>query len=270
MAWQETYHHPLQVFVNNDAVLLMLPSECQVHELTALLTPENVESYLAQKLEQTGTFGAHFRENAGRALLLPKQNFRKRMPLWLNRLRSKKLLQSIQRFEDFPILLETWRTCLQDEFDLPHLKACLEEIHTREIRITAIETNKPSPFADGLVWRQTNQYMYEDDTPLASNRISLKGELLRDLLFSSHLRPQIPRALIEELEAKRQRTHQDRRLVQRRNRTRCERSGDRGRHDEIARGDDLPDMRNPGPQEDAHLRFGVKCKGCRSYAHGYE
>jgi ATP-dependent helicase Lhr and Lhr-like helicase len=206
-AWQEAYHHPLQVFVNNDAVLLMLPSECQPQTLMALLTPDNVESYLVKKLEQTGYFGARFRENAGRALLLPKQNFKKRMPLWLNRLRSKKLLQTIQGFEDFPILLETWRGCLRDEFDLPNLKACLEEIRTHEIHVTAIKTTKPSPFADGLVWRQTNQYMYEDDTPLASDKVSLKTDLLRELLFSSHLRPKIPKALIENLEAKRQRTH---------------------------------------------------------------
>jgi len=206
-AWQETYHQPLQVFVNNDAVLLMLPSECQPQTLMELLTPDNVESYLVKKLEQTGYFGARFRENAGRALLLPKQNFKKRMPLWLNRLRSKKLLQTIQGFEDFPILLETWRSCLRDEFDLPSLKACLEEIRTHEIRVTAIKTQKPSPFADGLVWRQTNQYMYEDDTPLASDKVSLKTDLLRELLFSSHLRPKIPKSLIETLEAKRQRTH---------------------------------------------------------------
>ncbi|MCG8375480.1 MAG: hypothetical protein MI702_03270, partial [Chlorobiales bacterium] len=161
-AWQERYGHPLQVFVNNDAVLLMLPCECSVQELTTLLTPENVESHLAAKLEQTGTFGAHFRENASRALLLPKQNFKKRMPLWLNRVRSKKLLQSIQRYEDFPILLETWRTCLQDEFDLPNLKLCLERIHTQEIQVTAVHTHRPSPFAGSLIWRQTNKYMYED------------------------------------------------------------------------------------------------------------
>lgn len=204
MAWEETYGPPLQVFVNNDAVLLMLPSECSAQALMTLLTPENVEAYLVRKLEQTGTFGALFRENASRALLLPKQNFKKRMPLWLNRLRSKKLLQSIQRFEDFPILLETWRTCLQDQFDLPNLKACLDEIHTQQIRFTAAKTDRPSPFADGLIWRQTNQYMYEDDTPLASQKVSLKGDLLRDLLFSSQLRPRIPIALIRELEAKRQ------------------------------------------------------------------
>lgn len=205
-AWQERYKHDLQVFVNNDAVLLSLPAESQAHELMTLLTPENCEAYLTQKLEQSAFFGAHFRENAGRALLLPKQNFRKRMPLWLNRLRSKKLLQTVQGLADFPILLETWRTCLHDSFDLPSLKSCLERVHTREIRITETRTDSPSPFASGLVWRQTNQRMYEDDTPLAADRISLKGELMRDLLFSSHLRPQIPLALVQELEAKRQRS----------------------------------------------------------------
>ncbi len=203
-AWQERFGQTLQTFVNNDAVLFMLPCTGDTQAFMSLLTPENVESYLIKKLEQTGTFGAHFRENAGRALLLPKQNFRKRMPLWLNRLRSKKLMQTVRRFEDFPVLLETWRSCLQDEFDLPNLKRCLEEVLTHAIQVTTVRTQQPSPFAGSLVWRQTHQHMYEDDTPLAADRVSVKRDLLQELLFTSHLRPQIPGELIRELEAKRQ------------------------------------------------------------------
>jgi ATP-dependent Lhr-like helicase len=208
MAWEEKFKTPLQVFIHNDAILLMLPSEFNAMELLRLITPENMEQYLVKKLEQTGFFGAHFRENAGRSLLLPRQNFRKRMPLWLNRLRSKKLLQTIRSFEDFPVLLETWRTCLQDEFDLANLKSCLEKIQTHEIRVSETATQKPSPFASGLIWQQTNQYMYDNDTPLGANQVSLKGELIRELVQASHLRPKIPVERIQELEAKRQRYFQ--------------------------------------------------------------
>ena len=70
-------------------------------------------------------------------------------------------------YPDFPILLETWRTCLQDEFDLENLKRLLEEIRRGEIKISEVVTQAASPFADGLVWKQTNTYMYEDDSPVS-------------------------------------------------------------------------------------------------------
>ena len=169
-------------------------------------TPENLERLLRQTLEKTAFFGAKFRENAGRALLLPRSNFKKRLPLWLNRLRSKKLMDAVMTYPDFPILLETWRTCLQDEFDLENLKRLLEEIRSGEIKITEVVTQAASPFADGLIWKQTNTYMYEDDSPLSGKASRLSQELLKEVLFSHRLRPRIPRALVETLEAKLQRT----------------------------------------------------------------
>ncbi|MGC1401601.1 MAG: ATP-dependent helicase, partial [Thermodesulfobacteriota bacterium] len=129
-----------------------------------------------------------------------------RLPLWLNRLRSKKLMDAVMSYPDFPILLETWRTCLQDEFDLENLKRLLEEIRRGEIKISEVVTQAASPFAGGLVWKQTNTYMYEDDSPLSGKASRLSQELLKEVLFSQRLRPRIPRALVETLEAKLQRT----------------------------------------------------------------
>ena len=129
-AWEEKERKPLQFIENDDAILLMLPREFRAHDLFSLLTPENVETFLRKRLEQTGFFGARFRENAERALLLPKASFKRRMPLWLIRLRSKELLAAVSSYEDFPIVLETWRTCLEDEFDLPHVRSVIEELRT--------------------------------------------------------------------------------------------------------------------------------------------
>ncbi len=205
-AWEKKYKYRLEIFVNNDCVLLMLPHEITPKDIFDLITPENIEPLLRQKLEETGFFGARFRENAGRALLLPKASFKKRLPLWLNRLRSKKLMDAIMQYSDFPILLETWRTCLQDEFDLENLKCVLEEIHRGEIKVTETTTTSASPFADSLIWRQTDKYMYEDDTPSYGKKSSLSQDLLKEVAFSSHIRPRIPDELIQRLEEKLKRT----------------------------------------------------------------
>ncbi len=205
-AWEERYHNHLEVIENNDCILLMLPHDFSTEDVLNLVTPENLEGLLRQTLEKTAFFGAKFRENAGRALLLPRSDFKKRLPLWLNRLRSKTLMDAVMAYPDFPILLETWRTCLQDEFDLENLKRLLEEIRRGEIKISEVVTQTASPFADGLVWKQTNTYMYEDDSPLSGKASRLSQGLLKEVLFSQRLRPRIPRTLVETLEAKLQRT----------------------------------------------------------------
>ncbi len=205
-AWEEREHTPLQVIEADDALLLMLPREVESRDIVSLLSSENVEAFLRKKLEQTGFFGARFRENAERALLLPKSGFKRRMPLWLIRLRAKELLEAVRHYEDFPILIETWRTCLEDEFDLENLKAMLDELRDGRITISETVTRAASPFASHLVWKQTNKYMYEDDTPLMAKESALRPDLIKELLFSSHLRPKIPAEVIRILDEKLKRT----------------------------------------------------------------
>ncbi|MCP4346922.1 MAG: ATP-dependent helicase, partial [Desulfobacterales bacterium] len=205
-AWEEQYKYPLEVFPDDDCILIMLPHNFNAGDILNLVSSENVETLLRGKLEKTGFFGAKFRENAGRALLLPKASFKKRMPLWLNRLRSKKLMDAVKPLTDFPILLETWRTCLRDEFDLENLKLLLDEIADGHICISETKTTIASPFTSNLIWQQTNKYMYEDDTPGPGKTSSLNEELLREVVMSSRLRPRIPENLIQMLDRKLKRT----------------------------------------------------------------
>ena len=205
-AWEEKYKYPLQVFSNNDCIIINLPHDFKTDDILKMVTSDNFEKLLRIKLESTGFFGAKFRENAGRAILLPKPNFKKRMPLWFTRLRSKKLFEAVSYYEDFPILIETWRTCLQDEFDIENLKLLLDEIKTGEIKLLKVVTRKPSPFVNSLIWRQTNQYMYEDDTPRSTKKSNLMEELINRLIYSANLRPHISPDIIKELNNKLKRT----------------------------------------------------------------
>jgi len=205
-AWENAFGYGLEVFADDDAVLLMLPHRFEVRDVLDAVDSQNLETLLRSKLEKTGFFGARFRENAARALLLPRAGFKKRMPLWLNRLRARKLMEAVLKAPDFPILLETWRTCLQDEFDLENLKLLLDEIEEGRIVVTETFTAAASPFAQGLIWQQTNKYMYADDTPEGGKTSGLTEELLREVAGSAALRPRIPAALVQALVAKLQRT----------------------------------------------------------------
>ncbi len=196
--------HP-EVFCDNNAIVM--PLYDGMPDPFDLVTPDNVESLLRVRLEQTGFFGARFRENAARALLLPRDAFGQRMPLWMTRVRSKKLLDAIAQYPDFPILAETWRTCLQDEFALDRLKTLLQEIRNGVTRVTHAETTMPSPFSKSVMWQQTNSFMYRDDQPEAPVHSRLSDDVLAEVVHSADLRPQIDPALAESFEQKLQRIY---------------------------------------------------------------
>jgi ATP-dependent Lhr-like helicase len=208
-AWERSQGSTLEAFATNDQILLVLPDDFEPSRLFSLLGKAPLDELLRAGLEKTPLFGARFRENASRALLLPRGDARKRYPLWLNRLRSKKLLSSVLRFQDFPIVLETWRELLEDEFDLPTLTAVLDDIAAKRTTLHVSRPSQPTPFSDGVVFRQTNYHMYLDDTPGGNPQSNLAEDLFRDLFRSAVAQPTVPQALVTIFTEKLLRTHPD-------------------------------------------------------------
>jgi ATP-dependent Lhr-like helicase len=168
-----------------------------------LLEPDEVEELVVQELGETALFGARFRENAGRALLIPRRRPGERTPLWQQRLKAQSLLQVARRYGSFPVVLETYRECLQDVFDLPALRRVLQGLRTREIDLVDVETASASPYSASLLFDYVANYMYEDDTPPAERRaqaLSLDRDLLRELLGQEELRDLLDRDAIEQVE----------------------------------------------------------------------
>jgi len=168
-----------------------------------LLDPDEVEDLVVSELAQSALFGARFRESAARALLIPRRRPGQRTPLWQQRLKAQSLLQVARRYPQFPIVLETYRECLQDVFDLPALRKILRGIQTRELDLVEVETPSASPFASSLLFEYVATYMYEDDTPPEERRaqaLSLDRELLRELMGIEELRELLDRGAIEQVE----------------------------------------------------------------------
>jgi ATP-dependent Lhr-like helicase len=168
-----------------------------------LLEPDEVEDAITAELGSSALFGARFRENAARALLIPRAYPGRRTPLWQQRLKAQSLLEVAHRYPDFPIVLETYRECLRDVLDLPGLQELLRALHTREISLVEVETPTASPFASSLLFDYVATYMYEGDTPNAERRaaaLSLDRELLRELLGQEELRELIDPGALARVE----------------------------------------------------------------------
>ncbi len=200
--WEREYGEQPEIHVSNESLVIQQTSEMTAQDLMRLVPADRLPELIRSRIESSGFFCARFRENAGRALLLSRGRFNERKPLWMSRLQSRKLMDSVRKFEDFPILLETWRTCMKDEFDLPALRRLLDEIATNRITLTEIRVSSPSPFAQSLSWRQINSYMYQEDQPVSRNQSSLKSSLLDEIIDNPQLRPRLPHALIESFETK--------------------------------------------------------------------
>ncbi|MBT3274207.1 MAG: DEAD/DEAH box helicase [Spirochaetales bacterium] len=216
----ERDHYPVEVMSDNDVVVVQLPHdevfrdtsersyELPIGELLSSIVIDEIGDLIRSRLEKGAFFGARFRENAGRALLLPRSGVSRRTPLWVNRLKAKKLMEAVRSYQDFPILLETWRTCIQDELDIDSLKMLLEEIGSGEISISEISTTKPSPFADGAIWQSTNKHLYGDDTPVGHDSPSVDPNVLKEAVFSPHIRPALDAELVRIFSSKLGRTEE--------------------------------------------------------------
>ena len=189
---------------SDDGIIIHLPdAEEPPSADLVLLQPDEIEDLVVSELGASALFGARFRENAGRALLIPRARPGKRTPLWQQRLKSQSLLQVAKKYGEFPVILETYRECLRDVLDVPGCVELLTKIHRRELTLVEVETATASPFASSLLFDYVATYMYEGDTPNAERRaaaLSLDRDLLRELLGQEELRDLIDPGALEQVE----------------------------------------------------------------------
>jgi ATP-dependent Lhr-like helicase len=200
---------PVQVLWSDDGIICRLPESLDEIPLDVLLVdPEELDDLVVTRVPATSLFASRFRENAARALLLPRRRPGERTPLWQQRQRAAGLLEVASGYPTFPILLETTRECLRDVFDLPALRDVLGDIRSRRVRVVTVETRHASPFAQSLLFGWIAVYMYEGDAPLAERRVAalaLDRDLLRDLLGAEELRELLDPGVLAALELELQR-----------------------------------------------------------------
>jgi ATP-dependent Lhr-like helicase len=195
---------------SDDGIIVHLPDADEAPGLDLVLVePDELEDLVVGELGGSALFGARFRENAGRALLIPRAYPGRRTPLWQQRLKSQSLLEVARQFAQFPIVLETYRECLRDVLDVPGLQDLLRKLHSRELSVVEVETPTASPFASSLLFDYVATYMYEGDTPNAERKaaaLALDRDLLAELLGQEELRDLIDPDALEQVEADLQRT----------------------------------------------------------------
>jgi ATP-dependent Lhr-like helicase len=188
---------------SDDGFVIRIPDgDAPIDPNWFLPSPAECKNLLLRQLGSTALFAAKFRESAARALLLPKRRASMRTPLWQQRKRATDLLAVASRYSTFPILLETYRECLRDVFDLPALAELLDKTQRGAIRVTTVESEQPSPFAASLLFFYVANYIYDGDAPLAERRaqaLAIDQSHLQELLGDTDLRELLDEAAIREV-----------------------------------------------------------------------
>ncbi|HEY3369149.1 MAG TPA: DEAD/DEAH box helicase [Symbiobacteriaceae bacterium] len=196
-----------EMLQTDDGILIRLPGTDAVPPVEQMLrvAPEDASSMLLEEVGDSPVFGAYFRMNAGRSLVLPRPRPGRRQPFWLQRLKAADLLQVARKYESFPVVLETYREVLRDVLDMDGLLAVLSGLQSGAIALTALETSVPSPMAASVMMGFIGTYMYEGDTPKAERRgalLNLNRELLKEILGAEQLRHLLDERAVAEVDAR--------------------------------------------------------------------
>ncbi|MGC2619069.1 MAG: DEAD/DEAH box helicase, partial [Acidobacteriaceae bacterium] len=200
----------------DDGFVLRFPDVDAAPDTAMLLPdPETLTGLVVRQLSGTALFAAKFREASARALLLPRRRAQIRSPLWQQRKRAADLLAVASRYPAFPMLLEAYRECLRDSFDMPALVDVLCSVQAREIAVHVVDPPKASPFAASLLFGYVGSFIYDGDAPLAERRaqaLSIDQSQLRELLGDADLRELLDPLAISEVEAQLQMLGEEQRV----------------------------------------------------------
>jgi Lhr-like helicases len=204
-ALEEATGLPVQRIADDDLILLSVPvvsgtdpAQSCADALRGLASPGRMESLVRSCLEGSGIFGAQFRMNSGRAMLLPKGLPGRRTPLWMSRLRSRKLFEAVRDRPDFPVTVETWRACLGDLFDLEGAIDVAQRILDGRIELATFSSRVPSPFAREALWQEIGDNMYRTDELQTRAASSVSDRVVAEALRSARMRPLLDPELVDD------------------------------------------------------------------------
>ena len=144
-----------------EGILLYSYGEETIPERLLLsIDPRQAREILAAMLPATPVFNMTFRYTAARALMMGmKRNGRQ--PLWLQRLRSTEMLEQLLKEKNHPLIRETTKECLEEQWDIQGVEEVLNSVRSGQIAVRELYTEIPSPMSLPMQWRLEAAEMYE-------------------------------------------------------------------------------------------------------------
>ncbi|MBI0137619.1 ATP-dependent helicase [Bifidobacterium apousia] len=198
------------VWAGEDGIVVQIPGTDAFLEDQRIFgfTSDQVEREVRRHLVGSALFQARFRQCAARSLYMPRMEPGRRVPLWQQRLRASRLLDAALKEDDFPLVLETMRECLQDVYDMPALRELMTDLEQGSVRLVPASTKTPSPMASGLLFGYLGTFMYQYDMPKAERdaaMLAIDSDLLEQMVGQVDMADLLDQETVDQVTADLQR-----------------------------------------------------------------
>ncbi len=200
----QSFDFEIQASAIDDAVLLALNSRhsFSLDHLLSMINSRNARATLTQALLDAPMFEVRFRHVATRALSIMRSSQGRKIPAWIQRLRTQELITAVfpQRnacFENRPpaielpdnyVVNEAIHECLTETADIERLEQLLRSIEDGSVRTVLVDSTAPSVFAHRilLAW----DYSFLDDGERANRRsrtVTMNRSMAEDVFRTEDL-----------------------------------------------------------------------------------
>ncbi len=179
-----SFNFELQAAATDDGLNIALAEQHSfpLSDVFHYLQEETVQEILEQAACASPIFATRWRWDANRSLALLRFQGGKKVPPYIQRIRSDDLLASVFpdvsacqeniegdiRIPDHPLIQEVMKDVLTEAMDIDGLRQLLAGIRDGSIRCIAVDTPVPSQFSHEIL--NANPYAYLDDAPLEERR----------------------------------------------------------------------------------------------------
>ena len=179
-----SFDFELQAAASDDAVVLSLGPQHSfpLSDLVGFLRPAQLREGLIHALIVTPMFGARWRWNLGRALLVLRMRGGKKHPAQLQRMEADDLMVAVfpalaacqdnatgpREIPDHVLVRQTLHDCLHEAMDVTALERLLARIACGEVRVHFRDTTQPSVLTHEIL--SSRPYTFLDDAPLEERR----------------------------------------------------------------------------------------------------
>jgi ATP-dependent Lhr-like helicase len=212
-----SFDFELQAAANDDAIVLSLGPQHSfpLHDIRDFLSPRGVREALKHAVLVTPMFGARWRWNLNRALIVLRYRGGKKNPPPLQRMEADDVMAAVfpalaacqdnatgpREIPDHPVVRQTLDDCFSEAMDVEGLETLLLDIERGAVQLHFRDTTEPSVLSHEIL--NGRPYTFLDDAPLEERRtqaVQLRRGLPLEARDLAHLDPEAVRRVRSEVE----------------------------------------------------------------------
>ncbi len=171
------FNFELQAAATDDGILISLgvSSEFDTGDVVRFVRASTARDVLTQALLDTPLFLTRFRWAANTALVLPRIDGRGPVPAQQQRSRTENLIACVfpdqlaclenlagpREVPNHPLVRQALDDCLDDHMDIDGLTRYLQAIEDGAVAVHAVDLERPSPLAEGLIYAPRHSFLDE-------------------------------------------------------------------------------------------------------------